>query len=165
MVLGNFAMLAGVDPKAIDDWFLVVYADAYQWVELPNVIGMSQHADGGRLASKPYAGGGAYINRMSDYCGRCRYDVKAKTGRRRLPVQLPLLGFPRPPRAALLEPSADAQHVPHLGADGRRAPAATCAQARRRFSRRWSRQARGGRGRGWFSAAEVGRYRGSVVNL
>ncbi|URW75207.1 cryptochrome/photolyase family protein [Sphingomonas donggukensis] len=80
MVLGNFAMLAGVDPKAIDDWFLIVYADAYQWVELPNVLGMSQHADGGRLASKPYAGGGAYINRMSDYCGRCRYDVKAKTG-------------------------------------------------------------------------------------
>ncbi|MHA6721656.1 cryptochrome/photolyase family protein [Sphingomonas sp. RS2018] len=80
MVLGNFAMLAGVDPKAIDEWFLVVYADAYQWVELPNVIGMSQHADGGRLASKPYAGGGAYINRMSDYCGRCRYDVKQRTG-------------------------------------------------------------------------------------
>lgn len=80
MVLGNFAMLAGVDPKAIDDWFLVVYVDAYQWVELPNVIGMSQYADGGRLGSKPYAGGGAYINRMSDYCGRCRYDVKAKTG-------------------------------------------------------------------------------------
>ena len=80
MVLGNFAMLAGVDPKAIDDWFLVVYADAYQWVELPNVIGMSQYADGGKLGSKPYAGGGAYINRMSDYCGRCRYDVKAKTG-------------------------------------------------------------------------------------
>ncbi len=80
MVLGNFAMLAGVDPRAIDDWFLVVYADAYQWVELPNVIGMSQYADGGILGSKPYAGGGAYINRMSDYCGRCRYDVKARTG-------------------------------------------------------------------------------------
>ncbi len=80
MVLGNFAMLAGVDPRAIDDWFLVVYADAYQWVELPNVIGMSQYADGGRLGSKPYAGGGAYINRMSDYCARCRYDVKARTG-------------------------------------------------------------------------------------
>lgn len=80
MVLGNFAMLAGVDPKAIDAWFLVVYADAYQWVELPNVIGMSQYADGGRLGTKPYAAGGAYINRMSDYCGGCRYDVKARTG-------------------------------------------------------------------------------------
>ena len=80
MVLGNFAMLAGVRPQAVADWFLVVYVDAYEWVELPNVIGMSQHADGGRLATKPYAGGGAYINRMSDHCRTCRYDVKQKTG-------------------------------------------------------------------------------------
>jgi len=80
MVLGNFAMLAGVRPQDVADWFLVVYADAYEWVELPNVIGMSQHADGGRLATKPYAGGGAYIDRMSDHCRSCRYDVKQKTG-------------------------------------------------------------------------------------
>ena len=80
MVLGNFAMLAGVRPQDVADWFLVVYADAYEWVELPNVIGMSQHADGGRLATKPYAAGGAYINRMSDHCRQCQYDVKAKTG-------------------------------------------------------------------------------------
>lgn len=80
MILGNFAMLAGVRPQDVADWFLVVYADAYEWVELPNVIGMSQHADGGRLATKPYAGGGAYINRMSDHCGSCRYAVKQKVG-------------------------------------------------------------------------------------
>ncbi|WP_309603419.1 cryptochrome/photolyase family protein [Sphingomonas sp.] len=80
MVLGNFAMLAGVRPQDVADWFLAVYVDAYEWVELPNVIGMSQHADGGRLATKPYAGGGAYINRMSDHCRDCRYDVKQKTG-------------------------------------------------------------------------------------
>lgn len=80
MVLGNFAMLAGVRPQDIADWFLVVYADAYEWVELPNVIGMSQYADGGRLATKPYAGGGSYINRMSDHCRTCRYDVKQKFG-------------------------------------------------------------------------------------
>ena len=80
MVLGNFAMLAGVVPGDVADWFLTVYVDAYEWVELPNVIGMSQHADGGRLATKPYAGGGAYISRMSDYCRHCRYDVKQKTG-------------------------------------------------------------------------------------
>ncbi|WP_231728165.1 cryptochrome/photolyase family protein [Sphingopyxis sp. H050] len=80
MVLGNFAMLAGVRPQDVGDWFLTVYADAFEWVELPNVLGMSQYADGGRLGTKPYAGGGAYINRMSNYCGHCSYDVKAKTG-------------------------------------------------------------------------------------
>lgn len=80
MVLGNFALLAGVDPQAVSDWFLVVYFDAYEWVEMPNVVGMSQFADGGAIASKPYVSSGAYIDRMSDYCGRCRYDVKQKTG-------------------------------------------------------------------------------------
>ena len=80
MVTGNFALLAGIDPHALHLWYLAVYADAYEWVEAPNTIGMSQFADGGLLASKPYAASGAYIDRMSDYCGGCRYDVKAKTG-------------------------------------------------------------------------------------
>ncbi len=80
MVLGNFALLAGIDPYHVHQWFLVVYADAYEWVEAPNVIGMVLYADGGRMASKPYAAGGAYINRMSDHCRPCRYNVKIRTG-------------------------------------------------------------------------------------
>ncbi len=80
MVTGNFAMLAGVDPHAVHEWYLAVYADAYEWVEMPNVIGMSQFADGGVLGSKPYAASGAYINRMSNYCKGCAYAVDAKAG-------------------------------------------------------------------------------------
>lgn len=80
MVTGNFALLAGVRPQALHEWYLIAYADAYEWVELPNTVGMSQFADGGLLASKPYAASGAYINRMSDYCKSCTYDVKARTG-------------------------------------------------------------------------------------
>ncbi len=85
MVTGNFAMLAGVDPKQVHEWYLAVYADAYEWVELPNVLGMSQFADGGLLGSKPYAASGNYISKMSDYCGACRYDVKQKTGEKACP--------------------------------------------------------------------------------
>lgn len=80
MITGNFALLAGIDPHELHEWYLCVYADAYEWVELPNTVGMSQFADGGLLASKPYAASGAYINRMSNYCGPCRYDVKQRTG-------------------------------------------------------------------------------------
>lgn len=80
MVLGNFALIAGLDPDAVNEWFMIVYADAYQWVELPNVTGMILYADGGVLGSKPYAAGGAYINRMSNYCGHCKYKVSKKNG-------------------------------------------------------------------------------------
>ena len=80
MVLGNFALLAGLHPDEVNDWYLIVYADAYEWVELPNVSGMVLYADGGLLASKPYAAGGAYIDRMSDYCSSCRFKVKQKNG-------------------------------------------------------------------------------------
>ena len=85
MVTGNFALLAGIRPQALHEWYLAVYADAYEWVELPNTIGMSQFADGGLLASKPYAASGAYINRMSDYCKGCAFDVKARTGAKACP--------------------------------------------------------------------------------
>jgi deoxyribodipyrimidine photolyase-related protein len=80
MVTGNFALLAGIDPFAVHEWYLGVYADAHEWVEAPNVIGMSQFADGGIVASKPYVSSGAYVDRMSDYCGSCAYDVRRKAG-------------------------------------------------------------------------------------
>ena len=85
MITGNFALLAGLNPKEVHKWYLAVYADAYEWVELPNSLGMSQFADGGMLASKPYAASGAYINRMSDYCTHCSYDVKQRTGPKACP--------------------------------------------------------------------------------
>jgi len=88
MVTGNFALLAGVDPAQVHEWYLAVYADAYEWVEAPNVIGMSQFADGGVVGSKPYVSSGAYIDRMSDYCGSCHYRVKDKTGPRACPFNL-----------------------------------------------------------------------------
>ena len=86
MVTGNFALLTGIDPHALHEWYLAVYADAFEWVEAPNTVGMSQFADGGLLASKPYAASGAYIDRMSNYCGSCHYKVKEKTGPRACPL-------------------------------------------------------------------------------
>lgn len=80
MVLGNFALIAGLHPDEVNDWYLLVYADAYEWVELPNVSGMVLFADDGLLASKPYAASGAYINRMSNYCKSCRYKATKKNG-------------------------------------------------------------------------------------
>lgn len=80
MVLGNFALLSGIHPDDINEWYMIVYADAYEWVELPNVHGMVLFADGGELASKPYASGGNYINKMSDYCKHCTYKVSQKNG-------------------------------------------------------------------------------------
>ena len=80
MVLGNFALLAGIDPKQVNEWFLIVYADAFEWVEMPNVSGMILFADGGYLASKPYAASGNYIHKMSNYCKNCFYKVTQKTG-------------------------------------------------------------------------------------
>jgi len=88
MVTGNFALLAGVNPTEVHEWYLAVYADAYEWVEAPNTVGMSQFADGGVVGSKPYVSSGAYIERMSDYCGGCAYKVKDKTGPRACPFNL-----------------------------------------------------------------------------
>jgi deoxyribodipyrimidine photolyase-related protein len=80
VVTGNFALLAGIDPAEVEEWYLAVYADAYEWVELPNTHGMALFADGGLMASKPYAASGAYINRMSDYCVGCAFDPKKRSG-------------------------------------------------------------------------------------
>ncbi|MGY2083976.1 cryptochrome/photolyase family protein [Blastococcus sp. SYSU DS0539] len=80
MVLGNYALQRGIDPSAMADWFHESFVDGYEWVMVANVIEMSLHADGGVLATKPYASGGAYIDRMSDYCGGCRYDPEKRLG-------------------------------------------------------------------------------------
>lgn len=85
MVTGNFALLAGIAPRDIEEWYLAVYLDAFEWVELPNVHGMVMHADGGLLGSKPYAASGAYIHRMSDYCAGCAYDPAEKLGPKACP--------------------------------------------------------------------------------
>ena len=85
MVVGNFALLAGLDPAQVHRWYLGVYIDAFEWVELPNTVGMSQFADGGLLATKPYVSSAAYIDRMGDYCKGCHYDKKARVGARACP--------------------------------------------------------------------------------
>jgi deoxyribodipyrimidine photolyase-related protein len=85
MVTGNFAMIAGIAPDQVDDWYLGVYIDAVQWVEIVNTRGMSQYADGGIVATKPYAASANYIQKMSDYCNRCHYNYKQKIGERACP--------------------------------------------------------------------------------
>lgn len=88
MVQCNIATLLGVEPAALSRWYWSAFTDAYEWVELPNVVGMGTWGDGGALASKPYVASGAYINRMSNYCGSCRYDVKQRTGPDACPVNV-----------------------------------------------------------------------------
>ena len=80
MIIGNFALLAGLDSVEVHHWYLGIYIDAFEWVEAPNTVGMSQFADGGLLATKPYVSSAAYIDRMSDYCKGCHYDKKARIG-------------------------------------------------------------------------------------
>ena len=85
MVLGNWALQRGVDPDALTAWFHASFVDGYDWVMVPNVVGMSQHADGGLMATKPYAAGGAYLDRMSDFCTGCAYDPAVRVGPRACP--------------------------------------------------------------------------------
>ena len=85
MIIGNFSLLMQMHPDEVDAWYLGVYIDAIEWVELPNTRGMSQYADGGILATKPYVSSGSYINKMSNYCGSCHYNVKDKLGEKACP--------------------------------------------------------------------------------
>jgi deoxyribodipyrimidine photolyase-related protein len=85
MITGNFALLANVKPEEVDEWYLGIYIDAIEWVELPNTRGMSQYADGGVIATKPYISSANYIDKMSNYCGSCYYDKKKKTGEKSCP--------------------------------------------------------------------------------
>jgi deoxyribodipyrimidine photolyase-related protein len=85
MITGNFALLAGLDVKEVQEWYLGVYSDAYEWVEMPNTLGMALFGDGGIVGSKPYAASGKYIDRMSDYCKHCYYDPKLTIGDRACP--------------------------------------------------------------------------------
>ncbi|CAN5389827.1 cryptochrome/photolyase family protein [soil metagenome] len=85
MVTGNFALLAGCDPDEVDAWYLGIYIDAFEWVEMPNTRAMSQFADGGIVGSKPYCGSASYINRQSDHCRGCHYDPKLRHGERACP--------------------------------------------------------------------------------
>ncbi|MET0589904.1 MAG: cryptochrome/photolyase family protein [Naasia sp.] len=86
MILGNWSLQRGFDPSELSDWFVSSYVDGTPWVMPANVVGMSQHADGGIVATKPYASGGAYINKMTDYCGGCRFDPKVRVGENACPV-------------------------------------------------------------------------------
>ena len=85
MVTGNFSLLSGIDPNEVDQWYLGIYIDAFQWVEITNTRGMSQFADGGIVGTKPYVSSASYINKMSDHCSSCFYDHKKRTGERSCP--------------------------------------------------------------------------------
>ena len=86
MVTGNFALLAGIAPAEVHRWYLAVYVDAVEWVEMPNTLGMALFANGGRFTSKPYVASGAYINRMSNYCSGCRYKPELRHGEKACPI-------------------------------------------------------------------------------
>jgi deoxyribodipyrimidine photolyase-related protein len=85
MIIGNFALLAGIHPDEVDNWYLGIYIDAFEWVEITNTRGMSQFADGGIVGSKPYVSSAAYIHKMSDYCGNCHYSHDKKVGENACP--------------------------------------------------------------------------------
>jgi deoxyribodipyrimidine photolyase-related protein len=133
MVIGNFALLAGLSPQAVHQWYLGVYIDAFEWVELPNTLGMSQFADGGLLATKPYASSAAYIDRMGDHCRNCHYRKKERLGDRACPFNALYWDFhlrheatlSRNPRIGMVY-----RHIGNMGPDERQAIEAQAAHWR-----------------------------------
>jgi deoxyribodipyrimidine photolyase-related protein len=134
MVTGLYALMLGVDPKQVHGWYLAVYVDAVEWVELPNTLGMSQYADGGLMGSKPYVATGKYIERMSPHCKGCRYDPAQRSGDRACPFTTLYWDFlmrheallAKNPRMAL-----QVKNLARLDADQRQAVAARAAAIRR----------------------------------
>ena len=115
MITGNFALLAGVDPDAVDRWYLGIYIDAIEWVEITNTRGMSQFADGGIVGTKPYVSSGAYINKMGHHCGTCHYDVKDRTGPKACPFNALYWHFHARNRERLEGPDARPGTMMRLG--------------------------------------------------
>ncbi len=136
MVTGLYTLLLGVRPQEVHAWYLAVYVDAVEWVELPNTLGMSQYGDGGLMASKPYVATGKYIQRMGGPCAGCRYDPAQREGERRLPVHDAVLGLPDAPRDAAAEQPAHGAAGEERGAPERRTTRRRAAARSRRAPRR-----------------------------
>ena len=137
MVTGLFALLLGVDPRRLHEWYLAVYVDAVEWVELPNTIGMSQYADGGLMASKPYVASGRYLQRMSNCCAGCRYDPARSTGASACPFTTLYWDFLRRHAATLRRNPRmvmQMKNLDRLDADAQAAIAAQAEALRRRHA-------------------------------
>ncbi|NJK90405.1 MAG: hypothetical protein HC904_00370 [Blastochloris sp.] len=115
MVLGNFFILSGCQPRAVVDWYLEMYVDAYDWVMQPNVLGMVLYADGGLFATKPYIAGSGYISRMSNYCDSCRYQPELENRAPGLPFQFPVLELHQPTCRTHQKKSTHGHDAPNLG--------------------------------------------------
>jgi deoxyribodipyrimidine photolyase-related protein len=143
MVTGLFALLLGVEPRRLHEWYLAVYVDAVEWAELPNTLGMSQYADGGVMASKPYVASGKYLQRMSNHCGGCRYDPARSTGAKACPFTTLYWDFLARHEARLRANPRMAMQLRNLARLDAEARAAIEAQAQA-LRRRFAREAQGG---------------------